>query len=146
MKQFVQERTGAAHLRRHPEGLLHLAEHLRLAHDERIEARGDAEQMVHRLAPGLGVQMWCELVDRYAVEVGEEPMDRGGRRFSFVARDVHLYTVAGRDNGSFVMRKRSDQRGKRAIDTSGREIEPLAQLDGRGAMTDAHQQQLHQKL
>ena len=45
VKQLAQQRAGAVSLGRRLERVLHLAEDLRLADDERVESGGDAEQM-----------------------------------------------------------------------------------------------------
>ena len=45
VKQLAQQRAGAVAFRGGLERVLHLAENLRLADDERIESGGDAEQM-----------------------------------------------------------------------------------------------------
>ena len=80
VKQLVQERAGAAHSRREAERVLHLAEHLRLSHHERVEPGCHAEQMRHRVMTGLGVKMLRELIGGNPVKFGEELLDRSPRR------------------------------------------------------------------
>ena len=75
MKQLVQQRAGAAHLRGDAERVLHLPEYLRLAHDERVEARRDAVQMRDGVLPGLRVEVRRQLV---AGECHETPTGTAG--------------------------------------------------------------------
>src|SRR5207342_2789412 len=112
-------------LRRQAEGIFYLSEHLRLAHDERVEPGGDAEQVLSRFRPDFGVKMGRELISRDAVEVGQKVMNRQLRRRRIVARNVQLHTVARGDNGCLVMRWRTGQGDESAIDTTSREVEPL---------------------
>ena len=80
MEQAVEDRADRLRAGGERVGFLHLAEDLRLADDERIEAGGDAEQMAGRVEIGQIVQVRRELAAIDAVEVAHE-----GREI--VARD-----------------------------------------------------------
>ena len=63
VKQLVEQRAGGAELRGDVVRLFHLAEHLRLAHDERVQAGGHAEQVTDRVLSRLRVQVRRQLFD-----------------------------------------------------------------------------------
>src|SRR5687767_8909900 len=122
MKQLVQQRTGAAHFGREAEGVLHLAKHLRLAYNERVEPRCHAEEVGYRVMTRFRVEMRAELIHWNAVKIRQKLLDSGSRRLGLLTAHVELNAVARRYDRSLVMRKRSDQCGERPIDTSGREV------------------------
>ena len=66
VKQLAQHRAGAAPFRRGLERVLDLPEDLRLADDQRVEAGGDAEQMLRRVGVGEREQMRREASRRAA--------------------------------------------------------------------------------
>ena len=123
--------------------VLHLAENLRLAHDERIEAGGDAEQMARDVEVGDVVDVRRDVARRDAVEVADEAHQILARRGRLVAGDVELGAVAGRDDDRFARRSALGERAERVGDAARLEVDPLAQLDRRGAMADSHKQKLH---
>jgi hypothetical protein len=143
VEQLVEQGTCASQLRRDAEGFLDLSENLRLAHDQRIEAGSHTVQMRHGFLAGLRIDVRRELFARNAVKLRQEVLNGSARGVGVVACHVQLDPIARRDDGGFVMRPCPGQRGQRAIDTTGREVEPFSKLDRGGAMADADQEQLH---
>src|SRR5688572_15670894 len=95
------------------------------------------------LVSGLRVEVRRKLIAGDAVKLRQKLLNGRARRFRVVASHVQLDAIARRDDRGFVMHAGSGQRGQRAIDTTGREVEPLSKLDRCGAMADADQKQLH---
>ena len=118
--------------------VLHLAENLRLADDQRVEAGGDAKQVPRGFEVG-------ELVDVRRAETArsmpwnslKNVASSARAAVDVVARDVQLGAVAGRDHRHFAGRTAGRERPQRAFEAARLEVEPLAQLDRRGAMTDS---------
>ena len=77
------------------------------------------------------------------MELGEELLDSRARDRRIGAAHIQFHAIAGGDNRRFVMDVVWRQRSQRSVDSFGREIETLAQLNGRGAMAHADQEQLH---
>ncbi len=63
----------------------------------------------------------------------------GSSQPTYSSTRLHVETIV-----ASLMRGRACQRGQRTVEAAtGGEIQPFAQLDWRGAMTDADQKQLH---
>ena len=126
----LEQGAGRAELRRPS----HLAENLALAGDERVEARGDAEEMERG---GVVVQ---------AVEGRKLEENRCGAllgRLGVFGRQVELGAVAGREADGFPAVGR-----QRARDLGGfllAEGDPLAHLHGRETMRRADEDEGHEK-
>ena len=124
--------------------VLHLAENLRLADDERVEAGGDAEQMARDVEIGDVVDVRRDVAGGDAVEVADEAHQilarrRAPRRRRRRARRGCRST---RTTASRVDPRPASARSASA-DAARLEIDPLAQLDRRGAVTDSDQEQMH---
>jgi len=139
MKQAVEERSHGMRLRRNRMRFLHLSENLRFADHERVESRGDAEQMPRDLAVGEVVHMWLKRASIDLVVLADEGHDIVPRCVDVVADAVELRPIARRQDDRLA---RGASRGKRAQgrrQAVGLKIEPLAQLHGRGPMTDSNE-------
>ena len=75
VKQLAQHRPGAAPAGGGLERVLHLSEDLRLADDQRVEAGGDAEQMLRRRLVAEREQVRREALGRQRMVVAEERDD-----------------------------------------------------------------------
>src|SRR5580704_5092299 len=71
-QQRVQLRVDAAHRARGRIGLFYLSKNLRLADHHRVQAGGDAEDMPHRIALVILVQVLAEWLRIDAVKLAEE--------------------------------------------------------------------------
>ncbi len=80
VEQAVEERAGRVLIGRGRVGLLHLAEDLRLADDERIEPGGDPEQVAGGVGFAAGVDVRPQIVGRHGAgrrqEAGQSPRGR----------------------------------------------------------------------
>ena len=140
MEQPVEQRTGGFGLSRGVVRFFDLSEDLRFADDERVEARGDAEQMPRRFEVGDVVDV---RLDRGGVDVVERADERhqlGLRRRDVVARHVQLGAVARREHGDFAagaagLARR--ERAQRQLDAARLEVDAFAHFHGRGAVTDS---------
>ena len=122
---------------------LHLAENLRLADDERVEAGGDAEQVPRRVEVGDVVEVRRERRARSTPWNSLMNAARSARAaVDVVARGVELGAVAGRDTTASRATPRPPAPAAR-VQPARLEVEPLAQLDGRGAMTEADEEEMH---
>jgi len=138
----VRHRTGALHVARGRIRRLDLAEDLRLADDQRVEAGGDAEQMARGIGSVMAVEMIGERRRLDAVVLAEEAIDGVDRRLR-IADGVDLGAVARRQHDRFVADAARGQRRERRVDPLAREVDGFAELDGRGAVTDADGEQAH---
>ena len=123
--------------------VLHLAENLRLAHDERVEAGRDAEQVARDVQIGDVVHVRRDLAGGDAVEVAHEAHQILARLRRLVARDVELGAVARRDDNRFARRAALGERAQRVGDAARLEVDAFAQLDRRRAMTDSNKEKVH---
>ena len=135
-KQRCSTRPDAPDRRRQRVLLLQLAEDLRLADHHRVEARGDAEQMAHRVA----VAVRCRAASAQVVgsprscvsarNAGSAPAIASG-----VAPAGHdLDAVAGREDDALLDTRPAHQVAQRGLEASVRERHPLAHLDRRRAV------------
>ena len=122
--------------------VFHLTENLWFADDERIEAGGDAEQMAGRVEIREIVQMRRELAAIDGVEVAHECPEISPAPGDVVGHRVELRAIAGGEHGRFVGRPPGGQCPQGGLDASLK-IDPLTQGDGRGAVTEAHDQNVH---
>ncbi|MNG89244.1 hypothetical protein D3C79_481020 [compost metagenome] len=99
LEQAPEQWADGASLTRHGVGGLHLAEDLRLAEHQRVQAGGHPHHVLHRLVLFVHVGAGAQLVQAEAVVVGEPLQhDIGGQ---VVLLDIELATVAGRQNRRF---------------------------------------------
>ena len=122
---------------------LDLAENLRLADDQRIEAGGDAEQVAGGVEVGQVVQVRRELAAIDAVELADE----GARDRRAPPRRRRTRRTPRRDC-RWRARPLRGSTPRAASARSARlhaplEVDPLTQFDGRGAMTEADDENVH---
>ena len=129
----VEQRPGRPELVRDP----HLAEDLALARHERVEPRGDAEEMVRR---GAVVQP----VER-RLDLGPERRERRDRillgLLRVVGGEVELGAVAGREADRFASVRREPGRQRLRVVAVERHL--LAQLDRRVVVGGADEDEAH---
>ncbi len=112
---------------------LHLAEDLRLADHHRIESRGDAEGVAHRLLVGQGIEVLLKVRGAQPVIV-RQPLRQLGGRFVFLSsRDVELGAVAGREDRGFA-RQPALELTERLLQALDMEHDALAHRERRGLM------------
>ena len=134
--------AGKVQVARQRVGALHLAENLRLADDQRVEAAGDAKEVARRIVAAVDVEMLGEPAGLDAVILAEEARDGVGRRLA-VAEAVDLRAVAGRqDDGLGADRARRERRQRRRQPAAA-EVHRLAQLHRRRPVADPDSQQAH---
>ncbi len=123
-----ENRAGRVGLGRELVRLAHLAEDLRLAGKQRIEPRGDAEEMQ------CGVDT-AQLHQEVRIAEHGPGTRRGHVRI--VACDVELGAVAGRqdDRLETVLRKPSDDLERRIRS----QVQPLAKVERSGAVGRSHE-------
>ena len=123
---------------RQREGVLHLAQDLRLAEDHRVEARRDPEDVAHRLVLGLRVEQRLDR-PRGRIRAGR----RGGRRPRAAPRPAPRRrrrprrgcTWRGSSPLASTPAPARSTRISRSLSPSSGEL--LAHLDGRRVMTEA---------
>ena len=143
VEQPVEEDAGVLLLRGDRERVLDLAEYLRLAHDERVEAGRHAEQMAGDVGVRAGVQVGRDLGLRHVVEPAHEGGEGRARALRIVADDVDLRPVARRQDDDLAQSGKLGQLGQRMRDAAPREVDPFAQIDRRAVMACAEQEQVH---
>ena len=95
-------------------GLLGLAEDLRLAHHQRVQAGRDPEQVADRRRVAVLVEVLGEIGDRDAGPPREHAGEIGGRAIRVVGGDVQLDAVARGDH-----RRLADRRQRGQLDQRG---------------------------
>jgi hypothetical protein len=124
---------------------LGLAEYLRLAEHQRIQATRHGQQLCDRLAPSVAVQVGTQpLVVQVVLfrqpaahEVGG--VIRAGQR-------VDLGAIAGGDHGRFVDAVQPRQMLQRALAGFGIEYHPLADFQRRGLVAESQGNDRHSEL
>jgi hypothetical protein len=138
----AQDRAGDARADRGFMRLLHLAQDLGLADDLRVQAGGDAEQMVDRLDVDANVEMRSELQLGGARAVRQIPAQRRDGRVRIGRRGIHLDAVAGRKQRRLAHGREGRHRANRPDDLLWRDCQPLAHTERRGPVRQAH----HEKI
>ena len=124
-------------VRRGRKRVLDLAEDLRLADNERVEAGGDAEQMARRVVVDMRVEMRSNAIGRQLVELGEKRDQILAAEVGVLARDVQLRAVARRDDDGLGSVLATRERAHGRLETAAAEIQPLPELHGGCTMTGA---------
>ena len=145
-EELVQERAGAPRTRGQRVGLLDLAEDLRLADDQRVEAGGDPEQVPRHVGAAARIEMRLQIRLRDVVEVAHETRQVGAGGVGVIAGDVNLGAVAGRQHDRLGWRRENGQLSQRFGHAPLRKVDPFAQVDRRGVMTHAQQQKVHDEV
>jgi hypothetical protein len=128
-------------------GVLHLPEDLRFADDERVEACCHAEQVPRRVRVGSRIQVRVQRLSRDAVIVAHERRNLFERTLAvLVGLCVNLHAVARRDDDPLAALHARGERRHRRSHVAAREVHLLAELYWRRAVTQANQEQTHQKL
>ena len=139
MEEPIEDRADDLHVVGDGVRLFHLTENLRLADDQRIEAGGDPEEMSRGVEVGDVVDVRRDRRTIDAVELADEAHQIRARRRHIVAGDVQLGAIAGRQHDRLARRAARGERRQRAGEPVHVKIDPLAQLDRRGLVTDSHQ-------
>ncbi len=116
------------------EGVLDLAEDLRLAEDQRIQAARHAQDVAHALVVFMDVGVRADGVGLQPVEVAQP--DDQLFRIETVQSAVEFGAVAGRDDGGLTDGRTGQQVFERFIDAVGGEGDLFTNLDRRGFMID----------
>ena len=144
VEEAIEHRPRRARVGRGRVRLFHLPEDLRLADHERIEAGRHAEQMPRRLEVREVVGVRRHVGGHDLVVVAQEAEEVLPRRLGLLARDVHLRAVARRHDDRLARGSAPRERAQRRLQIARLEIDALAQLHRRGAMTQSDEQQMHQ--
>ncbi len=139
----VEDGTGAAVATGRLIGVLELGEDLRLADDERVEARGDAEEVSDRLVAGHARDRATQRVGLDPAAHGERPDGEllGGPRVG--GQEVDLGAVAGRQHDRFAHAVARHELAAQARGLGAGQRETLAQLERRGLVGDAEHDKVH---
>ena len=146
VEQAVEQRTGGFGVLGGAVRLFDLAENLRFADDQRVESGRDAKEMAGRLDVRHFIEVRLDGRHFDAVERADERHQLGTRRRDILAGDVQLGAIARREHRHLAAgapRSARRERPQRVLEAPGVEIDALAQLDGRGAMTDSDEEQMH---
>ena len=122
---------------------LELPENLGLAHHHRIEARGDAEDVVNGFLAFAAIEVRFQFHGVHAFALGEKSVDDGLGVGAIVGGDYDLHAIAGGENHGFgdaCVRPQIGQRGGQGLFT---ERKPLTHRNGRRLVAHAGDQQLH---
>jgi hypothetical protein len=122
--------------------LFDLSEHLRLADDQRVEAGGDAEQVIGRVGAAVDHDVRRQRVPGHAVVFADEAPARFGGVVGLGA-GVDFRAVAGGQDHGLAGDLAGRQRRHRRVEAAAREIHPFAQLDRRGPVADSDGEQPH---
>src|SRR6185369_2599893 len=117
--------------------VLYLPEDLRLADDERVEAGGDAKQVVGGLLAAVDDDVRRQPLPGDAVELADEAAEGVGRRLALGA-GVDLRAVASRQHDHFVGDLALGDRGQRRLHALPGEVDALPQLNRRRAVGDPY--------
>jgi hypothetical protein len=116
---------------------LDLTENLRLADDQRIESRRDAEQMTRDIEIGDLIHVGLQRLTVQVVEVGNELDERGAALIDVVAHPVELSAIAGGQDHRLADGPPRGKRPQGVVESARLEVDPLPQFDRRGAMADS---------
>ena len=136
LRAAVEHGPGRARARGRVEHRLHLAEDLRLAHDERVEARGDAEEVLDALALEARVEVRLDLRLEHAGAAREVDAHGAQRGVGVRGHGVDLDAVAGVEQRDLAHAGQRLELEQRRVHLLGRHGELLAQRDGRRAVRD----------
>src|SRR5690606_16139263 len=137
LEQTVELAAKAAGAARGGPGVLDLAQDLRLAQHQRVQPGRDPEQVAHRVAAGVPVQVAVQaLANAGGVgRVGRQPV---GQRAAVVVGDgVDLGAVAGRQQRGFMHPWQCPKRRQRRHRRIAGKRDALAQADRRGLVVEA---------
>lgn len=126
-------------------GLFDLAEDLRLADDHAVERAGDAEEVADGFAVAVFVEVGLDVVWRNR-EVFVEEAEKIGfglrlRCFGVVLQGEEFDAVAGGEDEAFADAGLVEEGAGGVGEAAGGDGEALANLDGRGVVVDAEEDQ-----
>ena len=124
-------------------GLFDLAEDLRLADDHAVERTGDAEEVADGFALAEFVEVGLDVVWRdgevFVKEAEEVGFGLGLRGFSVVLQGEEFDAVAGGEDEAFADAGLVEEGAGGVGEAAGGDGEALANLDGRGVVVDAEE-------
>ena len=123
-----------------------LSQDLGFAHDQGIEAGGDAEHVSDRIPVGMGVQMGFKQPERQALLLGQKGFDVAAGLWRIVGPGHDFDPVAGRDDRAFLDAGRLDQAGQGVVQHAVAEGQFLAHLDRRRMVVEANDHQAGVRL
>ena len=144
LEQAIQRGLQRALAACHLPGFLHLAEDLRLAQHHRIQTGGDAEQVPHRIALLVAVEVGIELV-RAQLAVARQPVLGQALGSGFHAA-IDFGAVAGGQQRSLGHARLCQQVAQHPGQRGRRDREFLAQRDRRGLVIQSEGEQGHGTL
>ncbi len=110
--------------------LPYLSKDLGLALHHRIEARGNPENVPHRLFPGKDVKVFLEVFKGNAVILGEKIHQIGTGFFRFQGRRTDLDPVAGGEDHILFERTEGSELAEGLLDLALLKGQPLPHLKG----------------
>ncbi len=116
---------------------LDLAENLRLADHQRVESGCDAEQVAGDVEIRNLVDVRLQRLPIDVVKLGNEVDKRRTALVDVVAHAVELRAVARREHDRLAYGPARGERPQRRLQPARLKIDPLAQFDRRGPMTDS---------
>ena len=141
LQQVLELAAHGARGARHGEGLLHLAQNLRLAHHHGVQAGGHAEEMAH----GFLVAMLVEVRRQQRGVQAEVALQKAGQIGA--SGDFHgsqqLHAVAGGDDHALGHAGHGGQGAGGLRQLFAGDGDALAQLDGRGLVVHSDEGQGH---
>jgi hypothetical protein len=139
LEQPVEAGTQAAGVARQLPGVLDLAQDLRLAQHQRVEAGGYPEQVAHSVTVMVLIQAAPKNVELKPVGLGQPAC--GLALVAVADAAVDLGAIAGGNDRGLLHTCPCQQRGQRFGQALGRERHLLAQGDWRGLVAQAQRQQ-----
>jgi hypothetical protein len=140
LQQRIEIAVHPTHRARNGIGFFHLAENLRLAHDQRVQTGGNAKDMPHHFRSAIFVQIRteCAWVQSEIVVDKLQQVGLGG----FLIREK-LDAIAGGENHPLAHAGHSKQGLCRLLQARRRDGEPFPYRKRRGFVVDANEDEVH---
>src|SRR5690348_1941098 len=119
--------------------MLYLSEHLWLAHDHRVQAGGNAEDMTNDIVIPKFVEIWTKLGVVSEQVVTQKCMEVR----ALIGAGSELHTVASGEDNAFAHGWMRVQLACSFFQLPLRNRKPLAHFHGRGLVIDAEQLEFH---
>ena len=124
---------------------LDLTENLRLSDYQRVESRGDAEQVAGDIEIGDFIDMWLQRLAIDVVKVGDEVDKRRTPLIDVFGHAVQFRAIARREHDRLADRATRGERPQRRLEPARLKIDPLAQFDRRSSMTYSDENEMHKR-